>query len=124
VFLLFAGVLGWFNLLKFMSALSAMDLVLPVFAVSLAVCLFVAFKKRQPIVLSTYELAQMIGLPSAVEKLPVALGKVPTARMQLGTQQQVAEKQKTKPAPTIEKTEPPKKTGTQTTHHLHGFLNE
>jgi hypothetical protein len=97
MFLLLAGVLGWFNPLKFTSALSAMDLVTPVFAVSLAVCLFVAFKKRQPIVLSTYELAQIIGLPSAVEKLPVALGKVPSARMQLGTQQQNKEKQQIQP---------------------------
>ena len=54
------------------------DLVLPVLAAGLAVCLFMAFKKRQPIVLSTLELAQMIGLPSAVAKLPVALGKVPS----------------------------------------------
>jgi hypothetical protein len=66
----------------------------------------------------------MIGLPSAVAKLPVALGKVPTARMQLGTQQQTTEKQKTKHAPTTEKTEPPAKTDAQTAHHLHGFLNE
>jgi len=87
-FLLFAGVLGWFNPLKFFSStISMVDLVLPVFVVGLAVCLFVAFKKRQPIVLSTFELAQMIGLPSAIAKLPVALGKVPTARMQLGHKQ-------------------------------------
>jgi len=122
--LLLAGVLGWFNPLKFItSTISTTDLVSPVLAASLAVCLFVAFKKRQPIVLSTLELTQMIGLPSAVAKLPVALGKVPTARMQLA-QQQTAEKQTTKPTPTTEKTEPPTKTDTQTTHHLHGFLNE
>jgi hypothetical protein len=125
-FLLFTGGLGWFKPLNFITAtrISTVDLVLPAFAAGLAVCLFVVFKKRQPIVLSTLELAQMIGLPSAVAKLPVALGKVPTARMQLGQQQQTAEKQKTKPAPTTEKAKPPVKTDTQTTHHLHGFLNE
>jgi hypothetical protein len=105
VFLLFAGVLGWFNPLKFMFALSSMDLVLPVFAVSLAVCLFVAFKKRQPIVLSTLELAQMIGLPTAIEKLPVALGKVPTARMQLGTQQQTNEQNNNSSTPVNSETQ-------------------
>jgi hypothetical protein len=124
VFLLFTGVLSWFNPLNFItSTISTVDLALPVLAAGLAVCSFVAFKKRQPIVLSTLELAQMIGLPSAVAKLPVALGKVPNARMQLA-QQQTAEKQKTKPTPTTEKTEPPTKTDTQTTHHLHGYLNE
>jgi len=124
--LLFAGVLGWFNPLKFFSStIFTVDLVLPVLAAGLVVCLFVAFKKRQPIVLSTLELAQMIGLPSAVAKLPVALGKVPTARMQLGQQQQTPEKQKTTPTPTTtEKAKPPVKTDTQATHHLHGFLNE
>jgi hypothetical protein len=121
--LLFAGVLGWFNPLKFTTTTSTTDLVPPVLAAGLAVCLFVAFKKRQPIVLSTLELSQIIGLPSAVAKLPVALGKVPNARMQLA-QQQTAEKQQTKPTPTTEKTEPPTKTDTQTTHHLHGYLNE
>ena len=123
--LLLAGVLGWFNPLNFFySTIFTVDLVLPVLVAGLVVCLFVAFKKRQPIVLSTLELAQMIGLPCAVAKLPVALGKVPTARMQLGTQQQTPEKQKTKPTPTTEKAEPPTKTDTQATHHLHGFLNE
>jgi len=122
--LLLSGVLGWFNPLKFTSTLSTIDLILPILATSLAICLFTAFKKRQPIVLSTLELAQMISLPSAVEKLPVALGKVPTARMQLAQQQQTVEKQKTKPAPTTKKAKPPTKTDTQTTHHLHAFLNE
>ncbi|MDR2719773.1 MAG: hypothetical protein LBC03_03085 [Nitrososphaerota archaeon] len=124
--LLLAGVLGWFNPLKIISStIATVDLVLPVLAAGLVVCLFIAFKKRQPVVLSTLELAQMIGLPSAVAKLPVALGKVPTARMQLGPQQQTAEKQKTKPAPTTKKAKPPAKTDTQTTHHhLHAFLNE
>ncbi|MCL1969952.1 MAG: hypothetical protein FWF66_00545 [Candidatus Bathyarchaeota archaeon] len=79
ILLLFAWGLGWFNPLNFItSAISVVDLVLPVLAAGLAVCLFMAFKKRQPIVLSTLELAQMIGLPSAVAKLPVALGKVPS----------------------------------------------
>ena len=84
---LITEILGWFNPLKITATLSTMDLMLPILAISLAVCLFATFKKRQPIVLSTLELAQMISLPSAVAKLPVALGKVPTARMQLGTQQ-------------------------------------
>ncbi|MCL2172462.1 MAG: hypothetical protein FWB84_02285 [Candidatus Bathyarchaeota archaeon] len=57
----------WFNPLKLIiSAISTTDLVLPVFAAGLAVCLFAAFKKRQLIVLSTLDLAQMIDLPSAV----------------------------------------------------------
>jgi len=74
------------------------DLVLPIFGVGLAVCLFAVLKKRQPIVLSTLELAQMIGLPSAVAKLPVALGKVPTTRMQIGHKEQT-QKQTNKKTP-------------------------
>jgi hypothetical protein len=103
--LLFTGVLGWFNPLNFITTTSTADLVLPVLTVVLAVCLFVVFKKRQPIVLSTFELSQMIGLPSAIEKLPVALGKVPISRMQLGTQQTIDEQN-------------------QVAYRLHAFLNE
>ena len=103
--LLFTGVLDWFNPLNFISAISTVDLVPPVLSVILAVCLFVAFKKRQPIVLSTVELSQMIGLPSAIEKLPIALGKVPISRMQLGTKQTLDEQN-------------------QAVYRLHGFLDE
>jgi hypothetical protein len=104
-FLLIAGVLGWFKPLNFITTSSTTDLVPPVLSVVLAVCLFVAFKKRHPAVLSTFELSQMIGLPSAIEKLPVALGKVPISRMQLGTQQ-TTDKQ------------------TPAFYHLHAFLDE
>jgi len=103
--LLFTGVLDWFNPLNFISAISTVDLVPPVLSVILAVCLFVAFKKRQPIVLSTVELSQMIGLPSAIEKLPIALGKVPISRMQLGTKQTLDEQN-------------------QAAYRLHGFLDD
>jgi hypothetical protein len=103
--LLFTGVLGWFNPLNFITTGSTADLVLPVLSVILAVCLFVAFKKCHSIVLSTFELSQMIGLPSAIEKLPVVLGKVPISRMQLGTKQTLDEQ-------------------TPATWYLHGFLDE
>ncbi|MDR0374011.1 MAG: hypothetical protein LBI79_10800 [Nitrososphaerota archaeon] len=104
-FLLIVGVLGWFKPLNFITTLYMADLVPPVLAVIFAVCLFVAFKKRHPIVLSTFELSQMMGLPSAIEKLPVALGKVPISRMQLGTQQTADEQN-------------------QAFYHLHAFLDE
>ncbi|MDR0373104.1 MAG: hypothetical protein LBI79_06060 [Nitrososphaerota archaeon] len=81
--LLFAGGFGLFNPLMFISSVFSVDLVFLVLAGFFAVGLFVAFRKRHPIVLSIYELAQIVGLPSAVEKLPVALGKVPISRMQL-----------------------------------------
>jgi hypothetical protein len=104
-FLLVAGVLGWFKPLNFITTISTANLVPLVLSVVLAVCLFVAFKKRHPVVLSTFELSQMIGLPSAIEKLPVALGKVPISRMQLGTKQTLDEQN-------------------QETWYLHGFLDE
>jgi len=103
--LLFTGVLGWFNPLNFITTISTADLVLPVLLVILAVCLFAAFKKRHSIVLSTFELSQMIGLPSAIEKLPVVLGKVPISRMQLGTKQTMDEQN-------------------QVFYYLHAFLDE
>jgi len=79
--------LGLFDPIKFMTApLSKMDVGPPLLAAIVAVCLFINFRKRHPIVLSTQELAQIIGLPTAIEKLPIALGKVPLSRMQLGTQ--------------------------------------
>ena len=65
------------------------------------------FRKRQPIVLSTQELAQIVGLPTAVEKLPVVLGKVPLARMQLDYENQPTEKAKKQEEdknPTVENT--------------------
>ena len=96
---------GWFNPLNSITTISTVDLVLPVLLVALAVCLFVAFKKRHSIVLSTFELSQMIGLPSAIEKLPVVLGKVPISRMQLGTKQTIDEQN-------------------QGTYYLHAFLDE
>ncbi|MDR0461671.1 MAG: hypothetical protein LBH62_09695 [Nitrososphaerota archaeon] len=92
--LLFAGVLGFFNPLKlFSSGFSRVDLVLLGLAVFFAVCLFVAFRKRQPIVLGTQELAQIIGLPTAIAKLPITLGKVPVSRTQLGFEQATNEKE-------------------------------
>jgi hypothetical protein len=104
-FLLIVGVLGWFKPLNFITTISTTDLVPLVLSVILAVCLFVVFKKRHSIVLSTFELSQMIGLPSAIEKLPVTLGKVPISRMQLGTKQTLDEQD-------------------QATWYLHGFLDE
>ena len=87
--LLFAGGLGFFDPLKLFSSgfNSSVDLVLLGFVVFFAVCLFVVFRKRQPIVLGTQELAQIIGLPTAIAKLPIALGKVPVSRTQLGFEQ-------------------------------------
>jgi hypothetical protein len=96
--LLFAGVLGFFNPLKlFVSGFSRADLVPLGLAVFFAVCLSVVFRKRQPIVLGTQELAQIIGLPTAIAKLPIALGKVPVSRTQLGFEQTTKEKEKEEP---------------------------
>ena len=95
-FLLFAGIFGFFNPLKlFASGFSSLDLVFLGLAVFFAVCLFVAFRKRQPIVLGTQELAQIIGLPTAIAKLPIALGKVPVSRTQLGLEQTTPKKEET-----------------------------
>jgi hypothetical protein len=92
---LISGFLGWFNPAKFtISTLSMGDFMLPMLTVSLGFCLFIAFRRRQPIVLATQELAQIIGLPTAIEKLPIALGKVPLSRMQLGTQTPTTEQTK------------------------------
>jgi hypothetical protein len=79
---------GLFSPLTFVSSsflFSVVDFGCLVFGVFLAFCLFVVFRKRNAIVLSTQELSQIIGLPTAVAKLPVALGKVPATRMQLGS---------------------------------------
>ncbi len=93
--LLLAGLLGAFNPIQFVSASTlTVDCVPLVLAVFLAVCLFIVFRKRHPIVLSTQELAQIIGLPTAIEKLPIALGKVPVSRMQLGSEQDIIDEQK------------------------------
>jgi hypothetical protein len=90
---LFSWFFGLFSPLKFVSfeLFSAGDLGFLVFVVSLAFCLFMAFRKRQPIVLSTQELSQIVGLPTAIEKLPVTLGKVPISRMQLDVEQTTEE---------------------------------
>jgi len=87
-----AGLLGVFNPVRLASSpVLSVDSVPIVFAVSSAICLFIVFRKRQPIVLSTQELAQIIGLPTASEKLPIALGQVPVSRMQLGSEEQQAD---------------------------------
>jgi len=91
------GVFGLFNPLKLVFSssfllLSVGDVGFVVFVVFLAVCLLVGFRRRQPIVLSTFELAQIVGLPTAIEKLPLALGKVPLSRMQLYSETPSTEK--------------------------------
>jgi len=106
--LLLAGFFGVFNPLNLVlsASISGVDVGFVGFGVFLAVCLFVGFRKRHPIVLSTQELSQIVGLPTAVEKLPVVLGKVPLARMQLDYETQPTkkpEKQEDKPA-TVENT--------------------
>ena len=103
--LLCAGVFGLFNPINLVSATSVpiMDWGVVVLAVSVSFCLLIACRKRNAVVFSTYELAQIVGLPTAIEKLPVALGKVPLSRMQLGskpltttpTQEQQQPKEKT-----------------------------
>jgi hypothetical protein len=93
--LLLTGLLGVFNPVRFASSSAlTVDSVPIVFAVFSAVCLFIAFRKRQPIILSTQELAQIIGLPTASEKLPIALGQVPISRMQLGSEEQQADRER------------------------------
>jgi hypothetical protein len=86
--LLFAWVFGLFHPLKLVLSASISTAHLGFFALetSLAFCLFIAFRRRNAIVLSTQELSQIIGLPTAIEKLPIALGKVPLSRMQLCSQ--------------------------------------
>ena len=93
--LLGAWFFGLFNPLKLVSApsISVVDVGVIVLMLSLTVCLFIAFRKRNAVVLSTHELTQITGLPTAIEKLPIALGKVPLSRMQLGTQHPVEEKE-------------------------------
>ncbi|MCL2477581.1 hypothetical protein [Candidatus Bathycorpusculum sp.] len=107
--LLLAGFFGLFNPLNLVlsASISGVDLGFVGFGVFLAVCLFMGFRKRQPIVLSTQELAQIVGLPTAVEKLPVVLGKVPLSRMQLDYENQPtkkAKKQEEDKNPTVENT--------------------
>jgi hypothetical protein len=85
--LLFTGCLDLFNPTNLFSAPSfpIMDVGVVALAVSAGFCLLIAYRKRNAIVLATYELAQIVGLPTVIEKLPVALGKVPLSRMQLGS---------------------------------------
>jgi hypothetical protein len=95
--LLYAGIIGLFNPLKLIFSstsptVSFVDGGFVVLTASLAICLFIIFRRRQPIVLSTQELAQIVGLPTAIEKLPIALGKVPLSRMQLGSKPPPTEK--------------------------------
>jgi len=52
-----------------------------------ATILFAFFRKHNIIVLSSEELSEIVGLPSSIEKLPVAFGQTPTVRMQLGQEQ-------------------------------------
>jgi hypothetical protein len=90
--LLLAGLLGVFSPIRFASSsVLTIDSVPIVFAVFWAVCLFIMLRKRQPLVLSIQELAQIIGLPTASEKLPVPLGQVPVSRMQLGSEEEQAD---------------------------------
>jgi len=85
--LLISGLLGVFNPMRLATSagltVDSAPLTLALFS---AVTLYIAFRKRHPIVLSTQEIAQIIGLPTATAKLPVALGQIPTSRMQLGTE--------------------------------------
>ncbi|MDR0373009.1 MAG: hypothetical protein LBI79_05580 [Nitrososphaerota archaeon] len=81
--LLSAGGLGLFNPLNMSASAFSIEFGFLSLVGLLAVCFFAAFRKRQPIVLSTQELSQIVGLPTATEKLPIALGKVPLSRMQL-----------------------------------------
>jgi hypothetical protein len=93
--LLLASLLGVFNPLRLMnSSFPTVDVIPAVLAVFFALTFFIAFRRRHPIVLSTQELAQIIGLPTAIEKLSVALGQIPTSRMQLGSDQSSSSKNK------------------------------
>ncbi|MCL2477262.1 hypothetical protein [Candidatus Bathycorpusculum sp.] len=117
--------LGLFDPIKFItSPLSKMEFWPPLLAASLAVGLCLTLRKRHPIVLSTQELAQIIGLPSAIEKLPIALGKVPLSRMQLGTQQtnpnQTKQPQNKKEKPNQKNNHPPNHQQHHN-HHQHGL---
>ena len=83
--------LGAFNILRLATSRGlTVDIVPLSMALFSAFALYIAFRKRHPIVLSTQELAQIIGLPTATEKLPVALGQVPASRMQLGSERNIA----------------------------------
>lgn len=82
--------LGAFNPMRLATSRGlTVDIVPLSVALFSAFVLYVAFRKRHPIVLSTQELAQIVGLPTATEKLPVALGQVPASRMQLGSERNI-----------------------------------
>lgn len=91
--LLLTWFFGLFSPLRFVSSSSGslfsavVDVGVLVLVVFVAVCLFLVFRKRNAVVLSTQELSQIVGLPVAIAKLPIALGKVPVSRMQLGQEQ-------------------------------------
>lgn len=87
IILLLTGLLGVFNPIRLATSPGlTVDTVPLSAALFSAFALYISFRKRNPIVLSTRELAQIIGLPTAAEKLPVALGQVPASRMQLGSE--------------------------------------
>ncbi len=85
---LLLGVFGIFNPTRLTSLQGfGVDFAILASMLCLGLGLFLVFRKRNPIVLSTAELAQIVGLPSAIGKLSVAIGQVPPTRMQLGTQE-------------------------------------
>jgi hypothetical protein len=92
--LLITGLIGLFNPLKIVSLGFSWDLAFLGLAGFFAFFFFIVFRKRKPIVLAPQELAQIVGLPSAVEKLPIMLGKVPISRMQLDIDQEADEEPK------------------------------
>jgi len=78
--------LGFFDPVRmiFSSSSTSTDMTVLAVAMLSAFLFYLFFRKRNPIILSDEELSQIVGLPSAVGKLPVALGSLTMTRMQLG----------------------------------------
>ena len=117
--LLLSGLLGVFNPMRLATSpgltADSAPLTLALFS---AIALYIAFRKRHPIVLSTQEIAQIIGLPTATAKLPVALGQIPTSRMQLGSESVTPpERKENKQAPDQEDKKWIQKKSRATAHH-------
>jgi hypothetical protein len=70
---------GLFNPLR----LAWVDVVTLALAVAFVFPLLAVFRRRNPVVLSVDELALMVGLPTAVGRLPVELGAMPLSRKPL-----------------------------------------
>lgn len=70
--------------------LANIDIIIVVAAVASAAILYALFKKPPPLVLCTDELSLIVGLPSAVDKLPVETGMAKVTRRQFAFGEDIA----------------------------------